>query len=332
MVCEGRAMLLALAADLSSLTGCDVVTTWNSTLGPFPREGIKAVCVASPDEESVVFRELASECDATIVIAPEFDGILTERRQIVLDVGGKNFGPSPDATALCSDKLATFRFLMEKAIPTIETRPLNFQVDDLKFSFPLVMKQRDGAGSLATFLLRNPDDWRDIRSQHGAALDAVSMIQQPFVLGHAVSASAIVSSDRTQIHVFPTGTQMLSQDGRFHYLGGRIPARFAPAVLRAVQTTVRETCFAIDGLSGYVGFDLVVPEDRPACPLIVDVNPRLTTSYVGYRKLATENLAARFLNLVANDNSINWRQGSVQFQPDGSVTFSAETTIETSEN
>jgi predicted ATP-grasp superfamily ATP-dependent carboligase len=48
-------------------------------------------------------------------------------------------------------------------------------------------------------------------------------------------------------------------------------------------------------LKGYVGIDFVLTEHKP---FVVDVNPRLTTSYVGLRKVARFNVAEALVNAV----------------------------------
>src|SRR5262245_57655894 len=100
-------MLAAIAQDFARIEGCEVVTTWDGHLGPPGFENrIQVLKVDSPSEEQAAFRQLASSCDATFVIAPEFDGVLAERCRWVAHVGGKLVGPSVEAVKLCSDKLA----------------------------------------------------------------------------------------------------------------------------------------------------------------------------------------------------------------------------------
>ena len=59
---------------------------------------------------------------------------------------------------------------------------------------------------------------------------------------------------------------------------------FSPDELRAAAATLG----ALPGLRGHVGVDLVVAPDR--C-VVIEVNPRLTTSYVGLRRALRANLA-----------------------------------------
>jgi predicted ATP-grasp superfamily ATP-dependent carboligase len=54
---------------------------------------------------------------------------------------------------------------------------------------------------------------------------------------------------------------------------------------------------------------------------VIEINPRLTTSYVGLRALAETNLAEALLHVALGDAIPNlaWRPGVVQFNADGTV-------------
>ena len=52
-------------------------------------------------------------------------------------------------------------------------------------------------------------------------------------------------------------------------------------------------------------------------PLIVEINPRLTTSYVGYQKLCLNNLAALWLGDESLPQTLSWRSGHVEFNAAG---------------
>jgi predicted ATP-grasp superfamily ATP-dependent carboligase len=57
----------------------------------------------------------------------------------------------------------------------------------------------------------------------------------------------------------------------------------------------REIAAAMPGLWGIVGVDLIAAEQGP---LLLEINPRLTTSYVGLRPSLGENPAELVLNLI----------------------------------
>ena len=313
---EGRAMLESIVADFARIPGVSVATTWNERLGVFCVADVAAHAVCDPVDERRRFEHLAAECDATLVIAPEFDGILEERARAVLGAGGRLLGPEPEAIALCSDKLALARHLEARGFPTIAT-----ELWDPKGecgSLPCVLKPRDGAGSLDVHLVRTRDD--DSRIGSDLANTGRAFIRQPYVPGRALSASVILTPDR--VHLFPAGEQLLSDDGRFTYLGGAIPAQTTPDRTR-IDAMLEDVCRSIPGLNGYVGFDLVQPDGDPERLLICEINPRLTTSYLGYRRLAYENLAERMLFPERDSTPIAWKDGRVRFRADGTVTHQA---------
>src|SRR5690606_21918601 len=53
----------------------------------------------------------------------------------------------------------------------------------------------------------------------------------------------------------------------------------------------RRAVAAIDGMLGFVGVDMVLTDD-PDDDAVIEINPRLTTAYVGLRRLTKDNLAA----------------------------------------
>ena len=133
--------------------------------------------------------------------------------------------------------------------------------------------------------------------------DGRQAIVQPYLAGEALSVAAIADGGSRSVEVFPVGRQHVSDDGRFHYQGGTIPASVPnPA---GAERLVRDVCHSIPGLAGYIGFDLILTPDARRL-VVVEANPRLTTAYLGYRELAKENLAVRMLHPGRAAGPIQW--------------------------
>jgi len=324
LVREGRAMLAAFVADAADLPGCRIVTTCDSRLDvePFEHADVETAAVSGPAEERRVFGRLAGQCDATFVIAPEFENILAERRHIVESVGGLFLGSSRQAIELCADKLHLAEHLQRHSIPTIVTTALNTAAPFTPGE-PLVVKQRDGAGSQNVFLARTRREW-DAATEafHGAPRHSGPIVQS-YVSGKALSVAAIVASGNHDVEVLPTGAQQLSDDGRFRYAGGSIPV--APSQNDEVEDLITKACNAIAGLSGYIGFDLILPDSDANEPIIVEINPRLTTAYLGYRTLTESNLAERILFPERPFVPLSWKNGRTTFQANGEWTYREKT-------
>lgn len=308
-------MLAAVTNDFCRVDDCRVVTLWDERLGCCPIERAEVILVRQADEATRLFRRYAAECDATFDIAPELDGVLLERRRMVDAVGGVYLGPSAAAIELCADKLRLADHLTAHGIPTISTRLLGDELGVEMQSLPRVVKRRDGAGGLSMQLVQELSQWERIRQSYVEKGWGQRMIAQPFVEGEHLSVAAIVGDESKTVDIFPVGQQFLSDDGEFRYLGGRIPAELS--VQQPVAELVRKTLAVVGGLTGYVGFDILLPASTAAEPLVVEINPRLTTGYLGYRELADENLAERLLFPSRKCSPICWNPGPVEFSTDG---------------
>jgi predicted ATP-grasp superfamily ATP-dependent carboligase len=320
---EGLAMLRAILEDFAGCRAGGATTTLDHRLIEDARktgfaDWAEVHCTESPRHERSLFQQLAAESEATFVIAPESDGHLLERRILVDRAGGRFLGHSADAIGLCADKLAFAEHLTRHDLPTVPTRLFDPSAKQPPFPFPLVVKPRDGAGSQDTFLIRDGDDLEHVRGVFASTgRERVrEAIVQPFVAGRSLSVVAVVDSDSACVQVFPAGEQRLSDDGRFHYQGGRIPA--PPPLPICLEAIIMRVCCSIAGLTGYIGFDLILPEHSSRV-LIVEANPRLTTSYLGYRALANENLARKIVQPARAAAPIAWKAGTVEFTADGAA-------------
>ncbi|MGE5193579.1 MAG: ATP-grasp domain-containing protein [Deltaproteobacteria bacterium] len=323
---EGRAMLCAIVDDLSRIAGIRVETTWDARLGRPPFSRACATAVESPADELRHFRRLAAECDATLVIAPEFDGILFDRCRLVENSGGRLLGPGSRAVALCTDKFRLAAHLRDAGVATIPAKMLGW--DNAlhvlrrkgRISFPAVIKPRDGAGSQNTFLLSNAEEFERCRREAAAGATGGKFIWQRYVAGIAVSVALLFSTSRREMELLLPAEQRLSDDGRFRYLGGRVP--LSEIDHTAIQTTALAACRSVPEMCGYVGVDLVVPDEAPQRPVVVEINPRLTTSYLGYRALAENNLAEWLLLPGRFERGVRWRDGVVEFNAAGMIASS----------
>jgi predicted ATP-grasp superfamily ATP-dependent carboligase len=319
LAAEGWAMLAALAADFAAIAELDVHTLLLPTLPAIA--GVRCERHGGEDEEGE-FARLVERTDAALVIAPEFDGWLERRSRQVLARGRRLFGCSADAIALTGDKLALARHWKNRGVPTPETiegvgqafLPARLDVaPGRQECLPHVLKPRHGAGSVATKLITDPAEWQPAWHEAQAEMPG-SFIVQPFCPGRAASVALLIGSNHTV--ALEPAEQLLSHDGRFHYLGGRFP--LAKEEADRARHLARRAVEGIAGLAGYVGVDLILgraadgSEDRA-----IEINPRPTTSYIGLRRRASVNLATVWLDLLkgASPPQIEWMSGELAFTP-----------------
>jgi predicted ATP-grasp superfamily ATP-dependent carboligase len=74
---------------------------------------------------------------------------------------------------------------------------------------------------------------------------------------------------------------------------------------------------------GYVGIDLILGRDPGGAEdAVIEVNPRLTTSYVGLRAAAKSNLAQVMWNIAKGEvTSIEFADRPIEFDTSGNVSF-----------
>jgi hypothetical protein len=318
---EGRAMLTAMIADLMRIPDVQVTTTRDARLPPpaawNESTNLDVSTISSPRHEADLFRELSLQADSVFVIAPEFEDLLAGRCQVVESLAGPQLrGCSSQAVQLCTDKLTLAEQLNHSGIETIPTTSFDPADQNLRYQFPVVIKPRNGAGSQLTFLVDRQDKLADYVEEITASGQGMEFIQQPFVSGVAASAAAIFVRSGEITDFFPAGQQLLSNDGRFQYLGCDLPGPFSAAKQEQIATLLRRTSEVVPGLNGYVGFDLIVPEKDDQPPVLVEINPRLTTGYLAWRKLTANNLAERILCPSAATREVRWHRRLVRFRLD----------------
>jgi predicted ATP-grasp superfamily ATP-dependent carboligase len=314
---EGWAMLQAVVEDFARCPGVEVAvlldSRFSTDIGDLP---VSEIDVVEFDTEATKYREQTRVADFTFVIAPEFRYMLLQRCYWTEDAGGRLLGPSSSAVRLTSDKQELEAIWNRNAIPTPPRIP--YTTPDNEVQFPVVCKLQYGAGSQEMLLARSDEELRSWSSMVLRRYEELFPVIQRYVRGQPASVSILVGGG--QCLALPAATQCLSDDGRFRYLGGTLPLpddlndRAQRLALRAIAP--------IDELSGYVGVDLILGDATDGSgDYAIEINPRLTTSYVGLRRLAEFNLAETMVSMALGKPlpKRTYREGLVRFQADGTV-------------
>jgi tyramine---L-glutamate ligase len=321
LAAEGRAMLLAALADLCALEGVAVSTLVAPSVLPLivsvsPR--ITTRSPRSPDAGRTDFVEAARGCDFALVIAPEPDDVLATRCEWALEAGCKLLGPSPEAVRLCADKLRLAEHLRKCEILTPATTlydPDRAPAD----GYPHVIKPRSGAGAQATFVVASGEFSRAGEFARAQGYEG-ELIVQPYCHGRPGSVAVILAPDRP-LALLPCEQRIetTSPSGQLRYAGGAVtyPIEWAIAAMLA-----QSAAWSVPGLGGYVGIDVIVDPLGWTNTAVIEINPRLTTSYVGLRRLSNVNLMRVLLDAAQGketSSSLSWKTGRVRFDPDGTV-------------
>jgi len=281
----GDAMLHALLADLHA-AGVDLLTSRDHRLPPLPDYGQQLSVVTTQADWQTLWQRLPSLVDAVWPIAPESDNILGRLSERILAADLELFGSTPAAVRLAGSKYATYTRLAAAGLPT----PISWRLTETASPAPpWVVKPDDGAGCEDTRILRSAATVAEFRR---TCSQPQRYIVQPLIPGEAVSLSLLCDLHTTE--VVGVNRQIIAMCDDVLSFQGVIAGAYAPnRVWRELAVSVRQ---AIPGLWGYVGVDCIISDTGP---VILEINPRLTMSYIGLHDRIGRNPAALLLAAMA---------------------------------
>jgi predicted ATP-grasp superfamily ATP-dependent carboligase len=271
---EGALMRDALLSDLSELKSWQIISTLDSRLGSLVDH--TECCKIYPEEDAwEIWRHCMATADAVWAIAPESNGVLLRMAAMAQSSQAQWLGPGLNAIEIATDKHQMARVLADAKLPIIPT----FFYDEWMPDDGLwLVKPNDGAGCEATFVLNTAHAVKAWFSED--ATRKLSHIIQPYMTG--VPASVSVLGLKEQVVVLSCNLQTIRlQDGQLHYSGGVING--AADYWQALTNLVQQIKAVIPDLQGYFGVDVLLGSSNTDVPIIVEINPRLTTSYVYLR-------------------------------------------------
>jgi predicted ATP-grasp superfamily ATP-dependent carboligase len=290
---EGDMMLRALVKDLADLPDITVVVTRD---GRLPAADLPAEIhrIDAGSDPWTLWPKLMELTDAVWPIAPETDGILERLSNLVLDRGKILLGTRPAAVRLTTSKRQTAEHLAAHGIAVAPTMPLATALaDELPQSITgWVVKPDDGAGAEDTRLHRSRaalQRWAATRP------DVARFVVQAYLAGAAASLSLLCRAGRATLLSCNSQDVRLEGD-RFRYHGGAVGGREDRRT--AYEPLAARIAAAVPALWGYAGVDLV---ETAGGPVVLEINPRLTTTYAGLRRALGVNPAGLVLQLLSPD-------------------------------
>jgi predicted ATP-grasp superfamily ATP-dependent carboligase len=298
-------MLRTLTADFKA-AGHSVTTTLDSRIAKLnpPVEADCVMPVFSSQEAQANLKKMAEQADAAYVIAPETDDVLRRLVEIVEQTRTVSLNCSARAIKTVSDKAVFYECLRNLGLPLPKT--LMFSVTDNlnkikaalrgSLEFPLIFKPSDGVSCCGLSVARNENQMAAAVGKIKRETASKRFLVQELINGAAASVSLLSTGN----HVAPVSLNqqdvtLKTPEALSSYSGGAVPFEHS---LKAEAFAVAERIAkAFPDLRGYIGVDFVLTESE-AVP--IEVNPRLTTSYVGLRRTVSFNPAQAILNAVLN--------------------------------
>ncbi|WP_439503179.1 ATP-grasp domain-containing protein [Methylophaga sp.] len=277
---EGEMMLSAIVQDLLRLGQIHITILRDKRLSEsdwMKTSSITIKTCASRQEFDQNWQYCLKNLSFFLLIAPETDNILLSLQQQVIAANNLYLGCSIEATSFCTDKIQCSEQLLKKGIATpVTLSAADGLLDQCLLDQPYVVKPQDGAGCLDTLKFESIQQTRqyliglpkEVRNK---------LIVQPYLDGPALSISLYVGQNN--IELLSINQQLIEQQAQqFVFHGCQVNTiatqQFTDQQAMQLATLIDQ---AIAGLSGYVGIDFILTKQGP---VVVDINPRLTTAYV----------------------------------------------------
>lgn len=288
LVREGGLMLQALLEDLMVIPEVEVLTSRDQRLPPLDLP-VEQIWIAEDEDAWRQWERCIRMSDAVWPIAPESGGVLERLSSLALSNGKLLLGCLPQAIILAASKHETASTLQQSGIQSIST----FMPEEIPpgMDGPFVAKPDDGIGCEDT---RYFPDCNTLMAWLALEGRMRSHVVQPFLPGTPASLSMICRNGESWL-LSCNRQRVFLEEGRFIYRGSVLNdmARY----WEDFSCIGRDVASAIDGLAGYVGVDVLVNRGQVT---VLEVNPRLTTSYAGLSRATDSNPARLVLELLYN--------------------------------
>ena len=285
LIHEGEMMLAALVTDLSTIqtrVGEIMVSRDPRLVCP----SLPATFISPAEEENIwdFWDRQMGEADALWPIAPETKGALerlcnmAEKKGIILLAG------NPSAIHAAAGKRTTAEILSRGGVTVVPTYEVGKAIPPSSTGW--VIKPDDGVGAEDTHHFRDLENMRRWLTSHPG------YIVQPYVDGDVASLSilcrnglaSLLSCNRQRVAISGGEIRILALE-----VGGMEEHRGAFSRLSDAIASL------LPGLWGYNGIDVVCSREGI---VVLEINPRLTTSYVGLGESLDRNPAKLVLDLL----------------------------------
>jgi len=281
-------MLEALLDDLAQVSGVSSMTSRDARL-PELETSAEIIRIDASGDVWSTWRACLQQADAFWPIAPESGDVLARMSDMAILYHKRLLGSSPQAVRDAASKFKTNSVLAIAGIPVVPTcrASIDMQLD----GGPWVVKPDDGIGCEDSRLFQEATAMRswlaegDRRQSH---------VVQPYIAGVPASISMVCKEGRGWL--LSCNRQLIDmENNQFRYHG---------SVLNGMrerwdefELIAQAVAKALPGLAGYVGIDVMV--NGPEI-LVLEINPRLTTSYAGLHRASGCNPARLVVDMHYN--------------------------------
>jgi len=309
LFCEGYGMLKSIILDFKKLN-FKISTLLDHRIfflsSYLKADNIKETRVE--DNYIELFKVEVKKCDYCFIIAPEFSNILYQLTKIVKDNNKRILSIDLDGIELGSSKFTCYEYFKASSVNTPQSFiiPLKNNTLDIDFiiqkynqlNCPIILKPDDGVGAENIFYFESEHQIYNFFTSQSNLIDSErNYVIQEFIEGEDLSISLIAHSDF--VDKFGKNHLILAVNSQFinvkndkvksEYFGGYTPVNNLNLQISNILEKLDLTKF-----NGYFGIDFIRKADNSI--YFIELNPRLTTSYIGIRNILNYNPVEAILN------------------------------------
>jgi len=296
---EGFGMLRTITSD-SNAAGHTVTTVLDRRIAEF-NPPLEAEYKIAFGEAVNAIHESAESTDATYVIAPESNKTLRNLVESIEQKNVQSLNCRSNAIQKVSDKTVLQKHAEAIGIATPKTLAFSAE-DNLEtvvqavtegIGYPAVVKPADAAACEGLSIVTNKNQVANAINEITKSASAKFIVQE---LTQGIPASVTLISNGSEalpISLNEQNVSLKSPKQASTYNGGTVP--LDNPLKEKAFATAKKFVESIKGLRGYIGVDLVLADKEP---VLVEANPRLTTSYIGLQKVTNLNLAQTIIDSV----------------------------------
>ncbi len=308
LFCEGFAMLRACIEDFMSID-FEIETLLDDRISKLNEILVAdTISIVKENDDFIkIFKKILLNNDYAFIIAPEFQNILYNLTKLAEDNDKNLLSVGSNFIQQFTSKYQTYEFfqLMNLNTPKTYLIPSNnsgLNIKVLKNIFeklrkPIILKPEDGVGAESIFFIDNVERLNAFIKQMN--FNKESFIMRPFIIqeyvsGQDLSVSFIgrkLNSIENSFKPLPIciNAQILNiskSNEPSQYFGGYSPIASVPMnYLNQLVSALSK--FKVEG---YFGVDFIKCTSNPNPLYFIEINPRLTTSYLGIRNILKENI------------------------------------------
>jgi predicted ATP-grasp superfamily ATP-dependent carboligase len=303
LLCEGFGMLKGLTSDFKA-AGHEVTVLLDRRIAELnpPLESDHFVQITSSEEADPAMEKTAEESDAVYVVAPEPNHVLQSIIECIETTGTFSLNCQALGIEQAADKASLGERVKRLGLnfPNAATFSAGDSVEGIghlvegKIGFPAVIKPLSGAGCSGLSIIRTKKQLTEGLAKIKRETACEQVVAQELIDGTPVSVSLISNGvEALPVSLNLQEISLASPEAVSSYEGGLVP--FEHPLKAKAYVTARRLVESFGSLRGYVGVDMVLTSDKA---FVMEINPRLTTSYVGLRKVANFNTAEAIVTAV----------------------------------